>query len=304
MTMDLGIHNTFKSRAINQYMPPLCFELAGQKLTLLMDDGYDMILNFIDGQSLEWNIVGDKPKTEKYSCMKADNTTYMVYFEVENSQLRTNYLFVIDRENDLVTREIAVIGENPRWPYLLNTKFEFGAIEKEGQEYKSYPRHGYTSDLIGNVLEWTYSSDMTTVHIYHCAHFYRITYPNHQVNYTPDPNDEAAMSNYAISMMLRSLPSRDEPTTYIKIKEGMYLVSLTEANTEKLLTGQIMFRSNNLTLLQNYKRVFQIGRAFGTSTLPEGDTKTNIAFAAFGRLLDPTEERFAKLLSDPNPFIV
>jgi hypothetical protein len=103
---------------------------------------------------------------------------------------------------------------------------------------------------------------------------------------------------------MAKLPSSDEPTAYIKIKDGMYLFSLTEANMEKVLVGEMPFRSNTMAFLQNYKRVYQIGRAFGT-TMFEGKTENlHISFAAYGKILEPKEEYILKMLTDPNPYIV
>ena len=300
--MDLREHNKYASRAVHQFMPPKNFELAGESFKLLMDDGYDCVLNFIDGETLEWGRVGGELFRENYLCLKGDDTTYLVSFEAAETTLRTSHLYIIDKDNSLVTRQIATVGKNPRWPYLVDTEHEFGAIEQPGKEYTSYPRHGYTSDLIGNTIQWAYSVDMVTVHIYYCADFYRITYPFIAEGASTEGN--AGRATNAISAMLNSLPSRDEPTDYIKIKEGMYLVSLTEQNAEKLLTGQIMFRSNNLTFLQNYKRVYQVARAFGTSTTPDGDTRTHLGIGAYGKLLDSSDERIQKLMTDPNPFLI
>ena len=79
----------------------------------------------------------------------------------------------------------------------------------------------------------------------------------------------------------------------------MYLVILTEQNAEKLTQGRFMFRSNTLCFLQNYKRLYQVGRAFGTSTTPGGDISTNITIGAYGKFVD-VDPRF---FTDPNPYV-
>jgi len=290
--MDLKNLCKYGNDSIEQYCPPLCFELAGRKYELVMDDGYDFILNFIDEKTVEWNKVGEDAQTAEYKCLKGDDTTYLVSYELAGVVQRVNHTFVIDMENMLVTRIIARIGQNPRYPYLVDTEFCFGAIRREGAEL-TFKRHGFTSDMIGTAVQWTYSSGLTTVHVYYCANFYRLTSPQGGVT-------KETEADWAFTEMMKAVPSTDEPTFYIKIKDGMYLVSLTEQNNEKLTQGRFRFRSNTLCFLQNYKRLYQVGRAFGTSTTPEGDINTNIMIGAYGKFVEVDPSFF----TDPNPYLV
>ena len=297
--LDLRTLCPYGKDSIQQYTPPRCFELAGKTFDLIMDDGYDFVLRFLDINRLEWRRSEEPPVSAKYKCLKADAATYLVSYELSAIRPRVNHTFVIDLENMLVTRIVSSIGANPRWPYLTKTEFEFGAISNGG-EFRSYPRHGFTSDMIGNVAQWAYGSEMSTVHVYYCGNFYRLTHPRDRV-----PSKVEAKENYAFADMQNSLPSTDEPTVYIKIKEGMYLISLTEINCEKLLGAKIGFRSNTLCFLQNYKHCSVVGRAFGTTTLPDGtDSDTNTLIGAYGRLIDAADEDIKRMLTDPNPFLV
>lgn len=272
---------------IAQYCPPMCYELAGQKFYFWMDDGFDYELEFLDKKRVRWNFVGKEPAEADYLCAKGDDTTYLVSFELENVSQRENHTFVIDLENWLVTRILSKVGENPRYPYLITPHYEFGMIKRDGVEYVSYPRHGFTSDLEGTVVQWNYGQ-METVHVYYCTNFYRITYVPEKA------------ANREINTAMNDMPSSDEPTAYIKIKKGMYLFSLTEANLEKLKGAEFGFRSNTMCMLQNYKRVYQIGRTFGTMTDPEGnDRYLHLMFGAFGQL----REIDRHFLEDPNPYI-
>ena len=182
----------------------------------------------------------------------------------------------------------------------MTTEIEFGAIRQEGKEFKSYPRHTLTSDMIGNVVEWAYGSEMSTTHVYHDANFYRLTFARSR-----EDSVEDAREAYAFNNMANNLPSSDEPTDYIKIKDGMYLVSLAEKNCEKLLGPAVGFRSNTLCFLQNYKNGgYVAGRAFGTSTTDRGDIDTNIVIGAYGYFIGAEDEDLKSLLKDPNPFTV
>ena len=281
--------------SIDQYCPPLCFELAGQELELVMDDGYDQTLRFVDGQQLEWGPLGGELQTESYKCLKADDETYLVNFERAGVTPRECYTYVLDKENMLVTRLIAKVGENPRYPYLINTHFEFGAIRKADGSL-TFQRHGYTSDVIGTCVQWTYGCELATVHVYYCANFYRITYPADRV-----VSEESKAQNAEFNDVVASLPSSDEPAVYVKIKDRMYLTSIIEQNMEKLTAGKLSgFRSNTLCFLQNYSRMYQVGRGFGTTSTPEGDQPINIMIGAYGKPAEVDPGFF----NDPNPSLV
>ncbi|MDR0469474.1 MAG: molybdenum cofactor biosynthesis F family protein [Peptococcaceae bacterium] len=299
--MDLRTLCPFQGAAINQYTPPRCFELAGEKFELIMDDGYDYFLSFIDGSALEWNWAGDEPKQADYICLKGDDTTYLVSFELKGASPRINHTFVLDRENNLVTRLISKIGTNPKFPYLMKTEYEFGVIHQEGVEVKLYPRHGFSQDVTGTVVQWVYGAEMCTVHAYYCNDFYRISYPR-------DPAFSAGAQRMIerFNNMVDRLPNSAEPSTYIKIKEGLYLFTLTEAYSEKLRGTTNEFRSNTMSFIHNFKTMRTFGRSFGTSTPPDKEeVKTHILYHAYGKLIDPEgDEGLMEMLNAPNPYII
>ena len=277
---------------IDQYKPPFCYELAGRRFVMAMDDGFDHTLNFLDGHCVEWNIGDGEPKKEKYECLKGDDTTFLVSMEISGCEKRMNHTFVIDLENMLVTRIIAKNGENPKYPYINNTYFEFGAIYKEDGSLE-FRRHSHTSDMIGTVIQWCYGNKMTTVHVYYTTSFYRITYPRDRVQ-----TEEERKKAEEMNAMVSALPSSDEPAVYIKIKPNMYLVSITEMNMEKIIAGKVPYRSNTMCFLQNYDRLYQVGRTFGAMTLPEGDVPLNLMFGAYGKFTEVEQE----FIDAPNPF--
>lgn len=300
--MDLRTLCPFSGAAIVQYTPPRCYELAGERFELIMDDGFDYVLNFLDNETLEWNWVGGEPKREQYLCEKGDDTTYLVSFELAGVVPRVNHTFVLDREGYLVTRLISKIGTNPKYPYLMNTEYEFGAIFREGVEISVYPRHGFTEDMVGTLVGWAYGAEMATVHAYYCTDFYRISYSRDEAY-----SEEAKRMMEMFANMTSGLPTPDEPTTYIKIKDGLYLFTLTEALSEKLHGDSMMaFRSNTMSFLQNFKTVRCVGRSFGTSTPKDADeVHTHILFAAYGKLLDSEgDEGLQKMLTDPNAYLI
>ena len=290
--MDMQKFAQYGPGEIAKYDLPKNFELVGRTFDFVMDDGIDYTLKFIDKTTVEWNYENEAPqKASGYMCTKGDDTTYLVSYELEGTAKRTNHTWVIDLENWLVTRVLAVIGENPKFEYLIVPKYEFGAIRRDGVEIKPYPRHGFTDEMTGNVVQWNYG-EIETVHVYYCSDFYRITYP-----------PEKASSN-VFNEALAKLPSSDEPTAYIKIKDGLYLFSLTEANMEKIVGAAMRFRSNTMALLQNYKRMYLVGRTFGTRIIDGELEKLHLTFGAHGKILDPQDDYIKKMMTDPNPFLV
>jgi hypothetical protein len=109
-----------------------------------------------------------------------------------------------------------------------------------------------------------------------------------------------------MNQMLRSLPGSDEPAHYVKIKEGMYLVSVTEQNMEKLLGASVGFRSDTLCFLDNYNHMYDVGRGFGTMTNPDGtDSNIFVMIGAYGKIIDAEKDEFFKnLMEDKNPYLV
>ena len=291
--MDLSEFNSYAQGAIAQYDMPQNYELVRQKFELAMDDGFDITLSFIDRKTIEWTVEGDSPQlSHDYLCSKGDDTTYLVSYELESVEKRTNHTWVIDLENQLVTRVLCVIGDHPKYEYLIKPKYEFGAIKCDGKTPPVYPRHGFTNDMMGNIVQWFYGSDMTTVHVYYASDFYRITYPPEKA------------SSRVFNEALAKLPSSDEPAAYIKIKEGMYLLTITEYNMEKIVGAAMPFRSNSMTFLQNYNRVYLVGRTFGTRIDNGTVQPLHLTYSAFGKILHPEEEYITKMLTDPNPFVV
>jgi len=300
--MDLRQLNKYQDNAFVQFAPPDCYELSGTVLKLIMDDGYDVTLRFTDRKRLEWlshNGVDRTPSQADYICLKGDDTTYLVSFVLEGVTPAVCHTFIIDMANSLVTRVICALGENPRYPRLIKPKFEFGAIASDRADVKVYPRHGFTSDMIGNLVHWTYGTNMTSVHAYYCANFYRIGFPADSTGAVGAPEMDVSLTE-----MMSILPSTDDPAAYIKIKEGMYVTCLTEANSEKLIGSKMSIHSSNLVLLQNYNNCYEAGRVFGTVTPPEGEIVSHFKMGAYAHIIDADNDEYKKMLYGKNPYIV
>jgi hypothetical protein len=284
--------------SISQYCPPACFELAGKRFELVLDTGEntgDAVLRFIDETSLEWSLVGGALKTDKYECRKADDWTYLVTYCVSDKTPRENHTWVIDREQGLVTFLRCSLGENAYWPYLIDSHFSFGIIREDGRAHTDRKRHGFTDDVTGTAVKWVYGHEMATVHVYYSSNWYRITYPKQKAEDAEVPDSVSA-----IRETMKLLPGSDEPAFYVKIKEGMYLVSVTEQNMEKIIGDKVGFRSDTLCFLDNWNRMYSVGRGFGTMTTDGQDREIFVMIGKYG----VPEEPDAHFFTDPNPYLV
>jgi len=277
-----------KEYNIQQLTQPPCFDLQGERFYFVMDDGYDYELNILDHEYLEWSREGSAPKREFYRCLKSDDTTYILHYEVKGAELRTGHTYVIDREQRLVTMLRCKLGENPKFPMIVSSHFDFGAIQVEG-EYLPFKRHCFSNEIMGTTVQWHWRSNFFTQHYYYTSDHYRITVPS---------RISTAMEYGGATS---KKPGSDEWARYVKIKENMFLFVLVEAYSERLVGAAGNFRSNNMAFLQNYDRMYHVGRSFGTGMKPDGSSfPINMLFGAFGQPvdLDPA------FLSYPNPFTV
>lgn len=282
--------------SISQYCPPRCFELAGKSFKFVLDRGEDtgdFILNIVDETKLTFE---SKLRSGEatYECRKSDDWTYLLTFCVYDP--RENYTFVIDKEQNLVTFLRCSKGENPYYPYLIDSHFTFGYIFIEGEEHSDYRRHDFTDDVKGTGIKWVYGHELATVHVYYSSKWYRITYPKSAAK-----SQEQVDMNENLNGAVNALPGSDEPAFYVKIKEGMYFVSVTEQNMEKILGSKMGFRSDTLCFLDNWNRLYSVGRGYGTSTM-DGAEDGEI-FCMIGKYGMP-EEIDEHFFTDPNPYLV
>ena len=281
-------------KSLAQFCQPRCYEFAGKDLNFVVDTGEgtgNYLLHVIDKKELEWSWEGSEPKKVTYECRKSDDDTYLLSYNL-GTEPRENHAWVIDMENELVTLLHCAIGENPLWPLMVESHFGFGYVKIEGKEHTDIRRHGFTNDCTGTCVRWIYGNSLSTVHVYHDPHWYRIGYPRGE--------DRSADSASEIRKLMQEMPSSDEPCYYVKIKEGMYLVSCTEQNLEKILGARFGFRSDTLCFLDNWKQLISVGRAFGTITIKGEDKPLFVMCSKYGSPVEVDEHFF----TDPIPYLI
>ncbi len=271
---DDNYYGIFKKKpefyGLSRYTPPLIFELAGKQFKLVMDKEDDYYVNFLTGTTLEWSKFSDgNIRRENYECLKIDELTYFVKFELSNFSPRTNLSLIMDLEQRLVTFVRTSTGFSEKYPYLVQSEFDFGAIDMPGYPLPT-KRHGYTTDLVGKRINWNYGPDMSIVHVYYSPNYIRATFlPGTRMAsrvITPEEREEMERFPY------------DEPTTYIKVKEGIYIVSVIEQH--RSMRGDT---GNTLLFLMDLKRVHDVGMSFGNTPPRSGAIQPeNYFFAAYG----------------------
>ena len=284
-------------KSIHQYCPPRCYELAGQTFRFVIDTGEGAgtyTLRVTGKRTLEWAKEDGAPKAETYECRKSDDDTYLLTYVIADKAPRENHTWVIDMENELVTFLRCAAGENPLWPYVIESHFGFGYIAVEGTAHTDLRRHGFTADVAGTCVRWTYGHNLSTIHVYHDPHWYRIGYPKNQVDTADLPDTTRRFRE-----LMKEMPSSDEQAYYVRIKEGMYLISVTEQNLEKILGPRFGFRSDTLCFLDNWDRLTSVGRAFGARTVDGEDQELFIMIGKYGS----PEEVDAHFFTDPIPYL-
>jgi hypothetical protein len=261
---------------MSQYRPPKNFELAGQRFELVMDDGREYELCFIDKDTLSFGRTDGEKELFDFDCGKPDDVTYFVIFEINARSPRTGVTLVLDTEQSLVTANFCVMGLNPRYPKLPKSHIVFGAIRRPDGTLPAI-RHGYTRDLVGRSVHWIYGNRQEMIHIYSSERYYRLKLPesSRKLLMQTKPQMLAERDRHDAERLY------EEQCDYIKIKDNMYVVSVDE-----YLICTERGSGNNLCFCIDLNRMYNVGRSFGHG----GDGKPeNYIYGAIGVYSDVPE---------------
>ena len=260
---------------MSQYRPPLCFELVGKKFELVLDNGYDYELSFTDRKNLSYGLIDGEKKVYAYDCLKAEDDTYFVNMEMVGETPRTGLSFILDMEQSLVTVVYVRVGTNPKLPKLPETEIIFGAIRREDGTIPTI-RHGYTTDMIGTAIHWRYGT-LQVVHVYSSERYYRLTIPKEEI----ERRRAMAPEGERMEDFFNKERVYEEPSDYIKIKDGIYVFSMTES-----MMCRERGQGNNLLFLMNLNRMYDVGRSYGHNA--EGNPE-NYTYGAYGMYVDASD---------------
>ncbi len=261
--------------------------LAGRQFRSALDNGEELDIRFVSGDVVEWRRPNEPLRWEKYGCLQADEQTFFVASVLSGIAPTTCITMVLDLENYLVTMAVSRLGYYPLRPRLVVVDYFFGAIRTADKPLPK-KRHGFTRDLVGKKLTWHYASGFINTHIYPSERYCRIR---------PLTGSRTAEEEKQIQREIQEGKRKpellyEEPTRFIKIKEGMYLISFVEDNMNR---NDPSVGGNNLMILTNLKLGFDCGRTFamGNGRLEHG------FFRSKGEV---TEESIPQIENAPSPY--
>lgn len=279
----------FVFESTEKYLKKLDSDLAGRTFRLAMDNGQEYQIRFLDGEIAEWRREGEKLRWEKYGCLKADDSTYFVASVLSGTDVCTCVTLVLDEENSLVTMCVSRQGIHPSRPRLAVVEYMFGAIRVPGRPLPE-KRHSFTGDLVGKKIVWHYANGFINTHIYQSERYYRIV----PLTDTRTP-EEIERDKREIELGLRPRELLyEEPARFIRIKDGMYLISFVEDNMNRVDPSR---GGNNMIVLENLKGGVDCGRTFSVNR--QGKLEHGF-FRAYG---EPVDEDFP-IEDEPTPYRV
>ncbi len=242
---------------MKQYLEPVTGELAGKTLQVYLDGLAEGIIQFLDGENLQWAKLGEPFRWERYEAAKGDENLYLIKFLLTGRDPVTHVTLLWDAVSTLVTCVLATVGEDTAHPRQVKSQVYFGA-QKLPMKPLSDQRHGYTTDLLGKRVIWRYNPNDEVMHIYHGMEHFRL---GDSEKVLAENATAEAKEHYAMFLQRKGIyPCYEEPAYYIKVREGFYLYSVTERNVNRVLPEQ---GGNQLLILLNAYRVRYVGRVFG-----------------------------------------
>jgi len=282
-----------KYNPLEQYRAPLNFELAGKSFHLVMDDGSELSLLFLDGENLQWAEKGKAFVWDTYSCLKADDTTYFIYVAPAVHEGRIRYSLILDLLQNLVT-EVKFLKETmPEDPRLMKVIPLFGAIKLPGRELPE-KRHFFTDRMAGRRITWHYNPGFAIQHIYYRPTLYRLpafdleaAKKDYEECSDPDEKERLLDKVVRLTRGIKDYPFAEEPCFHITVNDHLNLFCFCEEN-EYLYDPERAMGGGGLLLLQDIDRLIDVGLGYGCT-----DFFLLSAYGVEGFEPDPVESREA-----------
>lgn len=231
------------------------------ELVLRMDDGFDRHLRILAEDRILWE--GAEYPAQ---LIEAAEALYLLTFDRADAP-RENLTLVLDTASGLVTLVTCRQGVNPKRPAYIATDLLTGCILLPGKP-ENKRRHGFTDELRGKAIRWTYGGDFSIVHIYVTERYYRIRLLQRLGD--ADSPYERAMAKYV---------DRTEPAYYLRLRPGVVLFGFTEDNMDRVTPPEIACSSRAEIIDLN--TMTAVGRGFGA---PGGGVEV---FRAAGEFTEP-----------------
>ncbi len=181
--------------------------LVGKKFTLRYDNGPVRHYEFPEKFKLRYREHGEsKWHEEPYRAYEGDDNLAWFAHILADSKPRASVQVAVDLTNGLTTCIHSRMGTK----YFGNeTTYHaiFGVCDMEGLEPPQYVRHEFTDELVGHAFSWSYSDQMTSMHLYASPH---------SMSWTIFTENQTMGAQWC------------SPCIYVKLREGVYLFCQNE----------------------------------------------------------------------------
>jgi hypothetical protein len=187
---------------------PFTDMLVGKEFTLRYDNGgpvwqYKFTekfkLKYKEEKETQWH-------EEDYRAYEADEKLVWFAHILTDSKPRASVAIAVDLLNGLTTCIYSHMGTKY---YGNETTYRaiFGVAEGEGFEAPRYMRHEFTDELVGHAFSWSYSDQMTSMHVY--------TSP-HSMTWTIFTDNQTMGAQWG------------SPCLFVKLRDGIYIFCQNE----------------------------------------------------------------------------
>ncbi len=150
------------------YKPAYSDALCGRTYTLKSAE-HEVTLHFDDINTVTWSEDGQSG-TDFCAVHEAEADLFFIHYAMKHTSPPRFNTIVMDFKTGSFTLICAVIGNGTEAREVCRT-FHFGRIT--GCENDAYPLHGFTADLVGKAIYWTYNDRMPPLkHIYSSELYY------------------------------------------------------------------------------------------------------------------------------------
>lgn len=210
--------------------------LAGREFTLHYDRGGPVIYYKIDGKfNLRYREDSENSWHEvEYRAYEADHDLAWFSHLLADSKPRTSLQIALDLTNGLTTCIHSQMGTE-YYGNEVSYYAIFGVADLEGINPPKYLRHELSDDLVGNAWSWTYSDNMTSMHLF--------TAPNSH-SWTIYTADQSLGAQWCA------------PSLLVKVRHGVHIL----AECEEACNGSAMIVMINEKIRHDCGFSFQGGR--------------------------------------------
>lgn len=182
--------------------------LVGKEFTLRLDHGGPVRdYRFKDKFKLEYRDHRENIWREAdYRAYEGDDHLAWFSHILPESKPRASVQVAVDFTNGLATSIESHMG-TPYYGNETTYRALFGVIEMAGIDPPLYTRHEFTDELVGHAYSWSYSDQLTSMHLY--------TTP-HSMSWTIFTANQTMGSQWC------------SPCIYVKLREGVYLFCQNE----------------------------------------------------------------------------